>query len=91
MKRNRLQPVDVDPPKSKSAISSPSEYQDKLLNEKEAAPLVGLSVRTLQQRRWLGLPPDYVKVPGTRAVRYRLSDLLAYVEQGLRRLSEGIL
>ncbi len=91
MKQNRLQPVDIDPAQPNRASSSPSEYQDKLLKEKEAAPIVGLSVRTLQQRRYLRLPPDYVKVPGTRAIRYRLSDLLAYVEQGLQRLSEGIL
>lgn len=59
-----------------------SSSGDRLLNEKEAAPLLGLSVRTLQQRRYLGQPPRFIRLPGGRAVRYRLSDLLAYVAEG---------
>jgi len=55
---------------------------DHLLSEKEAAPILGLRVRTLQQRRYLGQPPRFIRLPGTRSVRYRLSDLLAYVKEG---------
>ena len=62
---------------------SPSEPNDKLLTEKEAAPIIGLSVRTLQQRRYLALPPRFVRLPRTRSIRYRLSDLRSYVEQGV--------
>jgi len=66
-----------------SSPLSPSDTFDKLLTEKEAAPIVGLSVRTLQQRRYLGAPPRYIRLPRTRSIRYRLSDLQAYIEQGL--------
>ncbi|OGR36001.1 MAG: hypothetical protein A2051_12810 [Desulfovibrionales bacterium GWA2_65_9] len=62
---------------------SHSEPNDKLLTEKEAAPIIGLSVRTLQQRRYLALPPRFVRLPRTRSIRYRLSDLRSYVEQGV--------
>lgn len=56
---------------------------DPLLDEKKAAPIVGLSVRTLQQRRYMSLPPKYVRLPGTRSIRYRLSDLLEFIEKGV--------
>lgn len=69
--------------KSTTPPHSPSEPHDKLLTEKEAAPIIGLSVRTLQQRRYLALPPRFVRLPCTRSIRYRLSDLLAYIEQGV--------
>lgn len=54
-----------------------------LLSEKEAAKIIGLSVRTLQQRRYLHLPPKYVRLPGTRSIRYRLPDLEEFIERGL--------
>ena len=60
-----------------------------LLDEKKASPVVGLAVRTLQQRRYLRLPPKYIKVPGTRSIRYRLSDLLAFRDEGLINLESG--
>ncbi len=70
-------------PKIVPAPSSLPDSHDKLLTEKEAAPIIGLSVRTLQQRRYLALPPRFVRLPRTRSIRYRLSDLRSYVEQGV--------
>jgi hypothetical protein len=78
-------------PKSTNPALSLSEPHDKLLTEKEAAPIVGFTFRTLQQRRYMGLPPDYVRLPDSDSIRYRLSDLLAYVEQGIQRPAEGVL
>jgi len=34
---------------------------DRILTEKEAAGIIGLSVRTLQQRRYLRQPPKYIR------------------------------
>lgn len=70
-------------PQSPKTHSEMQDNQDRLLTEKEAAPVVGLSVRTLQQRRYLALPPRFVRLPRTRSIRYRLSDLRSYVEQGI--------
>ena len=53
-----------------------------LLNEKHAGVYLGLTDRTLQQRRYLSQPPAYIKLPGSNAVRYRLSDLMAFVAAG---------
>ena len=53
-----------------------------LLNEKQAAAFLGLTDRTLQQRRYYSQPPAYIKLPGSNAVRYRLSELIAFVEAG---------
>jgi len=53
-----------------------------LLSEKQAAAFLGLTDRALQQRRYCSLPPAYIKLPGSSAVRYRLSVLLDFVAQG---------
>lgn len=69
------------------ARSDPLE--DRLLTSKEAASILGVSRAFLDRDRWAGsnegtgpLIP-YVKV-GNRAVRYRLSDIVAHIERGLR-------
>ena len=53
-----------------------------LLTEKQAATYLGLTDRALQQRRYCSLPPAYIKLPGSSAVRYRLSVLMAFVAEG---------
>ena len=49
------------------------------VNEKVAAHILGVSVHTLQNRRYLGQQPKFLKLG--RMVRYRLSDLEEYLEQ----------
>ena len=49
-----------------------------LLTEKEAAELLRLEVKTLQNRRYYRKPPAYIK--RDRSILYRLSDLRAYLE-----------
>ena len=51
---------------------------EKLLTEIEAAPVLGMSRAWLQRKRWEGGGPPYVKYD--RAVRYRSSDLIAWIE-----------
>jgi hypothetical protein len=51
--------------------------QDDLINEIEAAGMRGQSVRTLQMERLRGSGCPYVKLG--RSVRYRRSDVLAYI------------
>ena len=48
-----------------------------LLNEREAAARLGLSLKTLQIWRWRGTGPSFIKTG--RAVRYSQSDLDAYI------------
>ncbi len=48
------------------------------VNEKEAARITGFSVKTLQNRRYLRLPPTFLKVG--RLIRYRISDLQSFLE-----------
>jgi len=50
-----------------------------LLTTKEAAQLLCVSKAFLERDRWAGAKIPFVRV-GNRAVRYRLSDLEAYVE-----------
>ena len=52
--------------------------KDRAVGEKEAAQITGLSVRTLQARRYFGMPPKFLKLG--RAVRYRLTDLEEYLD-----------
>ena len=49
-----------------------------LITEEEAAAVLGLKKATLQQRRWLKRPPAYVKMG--RFVRYRMADIVAYLD-----------
>ena len=51
--------------------------QTPMLNEQEAAAILGLSRRTLQAWRRLGKGPKYKKL-GERAVRYELETLQAF-------------
>lgn len=57
--------------------------QENLLTTKEAATILGVSVAFLERDRWAGARVPFIKI-GSRAVRYRLSDLLAYIESCLK-------
>jgi hypothetical protein len=57
--------------------------QPQLLDTKQAAALIGMSVAFLERDRWAGARIPYIKV-GVRAVRYRLSDLMSYIESNKR-------
>ena len=57
--------------------------QDNLLTTKEAAPILGVSVAFLERDRWAGAQVPFIRV-GARAVRYRLSDLNAFIESRRR-------
>ena len=48
------------------------------VDERQAALITGFSVKGLQQRRWLGKPPTYLKVG--RLIRYRISDLEKFLD-----------
>ncbi|MGA7180898.1 MAG: helix-turn-helix domain-containing protein [Thiobacillaceae bacterium] len=52
--------------------------QDKLLTTKEAASFLGVSEAFLERDRWAGARVPFIRI-GSRAVRYRLSDLEAYI------------
>ena len=69
-------------PQRKESASVLSDPFHILLSEKQAAHYLGLTDRALQQRRYSSLPPEYIKLPGSSAVRYRLSVLMEFVAQG---------
>jgi predicted DNA-binding transcriptional regulator AlpA len=51
---------------------------DSLLNQKQAARILGLSVRTLERYRITGTGPRYVRLG--RLIRYRPNDLKEWIE-----------
>lgn len=55
-----------------------------LVNTKQAAQYLGVSKAFLERDRWAGAKVPFIKV-GSRAVRYRVSDLDAYLESRVRR------
>jgi excisionase family DNA binding protein len=55
-----------------------------ILNTKEAAAYLGVSMAFLERDRWAGARIPFIKV-GARAVRYRMSDLDAYLERQVRQ------
>ncbi|PHS30660.1 MAG: DNA-binding protein [Methylophaga sp.] len=55
----------------------------QLLNTKQAANYLSVSNAFLERDRWAGARIPFVKI-GSRSVRYRLSDLDAYIESSIR-------
>jgi hypothetical protein len=55
----------------------------QLLTTKEAALYISLSAAFLERDRWAGATIPFIRI-GNRAVRYRLSDLDAYIAQRVR-------
>lgn len=53
--------------------------QTILVNEREAADMLGLTPRTLQAWRQQGEGPPYVRV-SSRCIRYRIADLEDWAE-----------
>jgi predicted DNA-binding transcriptional regulator AlpA len=54
---------------------------DHVLNQKEAAKLLGVSTRTLERHRVTGTGPRFARIG--RLIRYRPCDLSAYIERNL--------
>ncbi len=53
-----------------------------MVNEYEAARVLGLSVKTLRRWRWAGKPPKFVKIGS--AVRYEPAEIQALIDAGRR-------
>jgi len=61
---------------------------DRLLDQREAAKILGVSVRTLERHRVTGTGPRFCRLG--RLVRYREGDLADWVNDSLRTsTSEG--
>ena len=71
---------------SQIAKSSPAKH-DKLLSEKEVAPIIGMSTSFLQHDRQRGGGIPFIKIGNS--VRYRKSDIDAYLVSNLRRNTSG--
>lgn len=54
-----------------------------LLTTTEAARLLGVSKAFLERDRWAGARIPFIKV-GSRAVRYRMTDLESYLDRQTR-------
>ena len=58
-----------------------------LVNETEAARILGLSAKTLRRWRWAGKPPQFYKIGD--AVRYDPKELRDFIEAGRRTKTSG--
>ena len=61
--------------------NSPTSAFSTYITEKEAANILGISAKTLQKWRWLGIDaqPKYKKFG--RLVRYSIADISEYAEK----------
>jgi predicted DNA-binding transcriptional regulator AlpA len=65
------------------------EADDRFLTETDVARLLGISPRTLQAWRYRGgHTPQFIKVG--RAVRYRLGDVRAWLDERRRRSTSDL-
>ena len=62
---------------------------EALCTTKEDAELLGVSKAFLERDRWAGALVPFIKV-GSRAVRYRLSDLESYIERQIRHSTSEV-
>ena len=71
-------------PKTRCASDKPSSANptNQLINETEAANILGLKVTTLRRWRWAGKPPSFLKIGA--AVRYDPVELSAFKEAARR-------
>ena len=60
---------------------------EKLLKTKEVAEILGVAKQTVEYWRWRGGGPVYIKFG--RAVRYRMSDIKAFIEAGVKANTGG--
>lgn len=58
---------------------------EPLINEFEAAKILGLKVATLRRWRWAGEPPPFLKIGN--AVRYDPAELSAFIEAARRTMT----
>jgi len=65
------------------------QHTDKLLTQKQVKEITGLADSTLEQWRLKGKGPTFIKLG--RLVRYRLSDVEAYISslQGFNSTTEA--
>lgn len=56
---------------------------NQLLTTNQAAVYLSLSKAFLERDRWAGAKVPFIKI-GSRAVRYRINDLEAYVQSRMR-------
>ena len=60
------------------------QIQSQLLSTPQAAKFLNVSIAFLERDRWAGARVPFVKI-GSRAVRYRLDDLEAYINSQRRQ------
>jgi predicted DNA-binding transcriptional regulator AlpA len=60
------------------------QIQTQLLSTPQAAKFLNVSIAFLERDRWAGARVPFIKV-GSRAVRYRMEDLEAYINSQLHR------
>lgn len=56
-------------------------FPGDLVDEREAAAILGAQVQTLRNWRWRNTGPRFSKI-GLRMVRYKRADLAAFIEAG---------
>ncbi|MCB9973320.1 MAG: DNA-binding protein [Rhodospirillales bacterium] len=58
------------------------DYLDRLIDEKQAARFLGYTIRALQNWRFRGGGPQFIRV-SQRSIRYRRRDLIAWANANL--------
>ena len=58
--------------------------QTELVNTTQAAGYLGVSKAFLERDRWAGARIPFVRL-GTRSIRYRMSDLQAFVDSRVKQ------
>ena len=61
----------------------PAELEQyRAVDERVISEITGLALQTLRNQRLTGAGPPFFKVPGTKSVRYRVSECISWMEKG---------
>lgn len=81
MNQTSSPPAGYTPPQPASLVQE-TETVPVLLKQNEAAALLGVSAKWLERDRWVGPSIPFVKFG--RSIRYRASDIAAFIEANLQ-------
>ena len=65
-------------------MDTPANETKSLLNERQAAEVLGISVRTAQDFRLRGSGPPFIRLT-PKLIRYRYDELIAWLDERVHR------
>lgn len=70
-------------------VTTPGFHEEPLLDEPALVGWLGVSPKTTQAWRASGKGPPFIRLPGSRSIRYRPADVRAWLSAGDGETAHG--